>query len=171
MARGGATVRCAIDECALTVRSRGLCNAHYLRRLRRGDPFLAGCRECGRDWYCGPELNPGRSRCPMCQGQPGKTRTVPGGYIWEYFEEGDSTRGMGHGRGRTRFPYDKQHRLVMARAIGRPLLSTETVHHINGDKQDNRLENLQLRQGSHGKGTVLVCRSCGSHDLEAREVP
>jgi hypothetical protein len=41
--------------------------------------------------------------------------------------------------------------MAAEQALGRPLEAGEVVHHINGDRSDNRVENLQ------------VCRSQGHH--------
>ena len=40
-----------------------------------------------------------------------------------------------------------EHRLVVAEALGRPLTSAEFVHHIDGNKQRNVLENLVIVNG------------------------
>lgn len=66
--------------------------------------------------------------------------------------------------------YVLEHRHVMAEHIGRPLHEWETIHHKDGDRGNNSLDNLQLRINNHGKGVALQCGQCGSTHLEPLEI-
>jgi len=122
--------KCSIRGCRNTVRTRGWCNKHYLQ-FRQGIINESGKRL--------REFKPNGRR-------PLDWRKELAGYILVRAP-------AGHPNARQDGSI-YEHRLVMEKHLGRHLKPEEVVHHINGVRDDNRIENLQLRRSraDHGHG-------------------
>jgi hypothetical protein len=116
------------------------------------------CKKCGKErWIETVGGKPRRTICHHCATFKGG-RSIWQNYILVALDKEDFFFPMvptgRHGR------YVLEHRLVMAKHIGRCLQSFEAVHHRNGIRDDNRIENLELVLRAHnGKVKCPFCQN------------
>jgi len=116
-------------------------------RFRAKTPIIKRCETCDRELVLKPSQHKQRYCSKECEamddikrpldwefnGRPAKL--TPEGYVmvWSPDHPNRSNRG-----------WQFHHRVVVEQSIGRFLTRKECIHHINGVKDDNRIENLQI---------------------------
>lgn len=156
-------------------------HGEYRRDKYKWDGFVCRCKPCdatARVEYCKANTEkpcriPGCDRhrisdsalCSMHQnrikryGEPGPVESTMG------------PRGAGHvgSDGYRRITVEGrvilEHRWVMSVELGRPLYRHETVHHLNGDRLDNRPENLELWSSRQPKGQRIVDKVAWAREI------
>ncbi len=124
---------CGHPECTAPIHSRRLCNLHYRRVLakeQRVKPCGCGCGEfTNKSFVWGHHTR-------LFSNEEQKRRAA--------FNDGSAMRDTGEGKTYRKMMGRHEHRRVAEQMAGRPLTFDDVVHHKNGNKRDNRPENLEL---------------------------
>ena len=111
---------------------------------------LIPCEKCGTPRMTRVTKGVPRSRiCLRCYRQGARRILTSRGYVHIRLSKDDFFYPMCHNKlDDCQWGVIYEHRLVMAKHLGRCLTKEEVVHHKNGVKSDNRLENLELLPNS-----------------------
>lgn len=166
---------CSVEDCDRMARKLGYCIGHYERVKKYGDPRVhipiqkikpgtkCSVDGCGRPYVakdlCGPHY--GRlkvhgdtlAHIPIRKQGPNGFGTIDGRGYRVFYVDGKRIA---------------EHRTVMEESLGRPLYPDETVHHKNGIRDDNRIENLELWCGIHPRGQRVEDQIAWAYEIIKR---
>lgn len=132
-------------QCPICKENRWLRFSNYDKEKREGFDSQI-CRRC---WYMS-RLGK-QAKHPNWKGG----RWYNQGYVFTKIEITDPMITMATQRGNGFTYYIPEHRLIFARYLGRCLQRREVVHHLNGIRDDNRIENLAiLTKNTHPTDTL-----------------
>lgn len=129
---------CSIDECDDPVLSRGWCSMHYGRWRVHGDADPR-CTRCGKPAFLGNRQC--RDLCEPHYEEWAVSEIHAGRWPTSLNKQGYEAAYVNGSHRRRQYLI---HRIVMEAALGRQLVEGESVHHKNGIRNDNRIENLEL---------------------------
>lgn len=136
---------CSVEGCQDPIASIGLCTAHSQRYYKKGDVMA--------------NIPIERKRTPGC---PSDGWVTPQGYRQVFFPEHPCANKSG---------VVNEHVMIMSDYLKRPLLPEETVHHKNGIRDDNRLENLELWSTSQPYGQRVEDKLAWAYEIISRYGP
>jgi len=154
-----------IGQCSVCGETRKLGKSH-----KKCHPCLYRARKARKQNRCTEcnkllSLNASALLCKSCgrkgelsQNWKGGVQNSSGYRLIRMPEHPNSQKGSG---------YVMEHILVMSQHLGRPLLPEENVHHRNGVRDDNRIENLELWSTSQPSGQRVVDKVAWAKEILA----
>lgn len=156
---------CSVDSCERRHYAKSYCSGHYQRYMRGREidvPFRSSrVRDCDVSHCARPHHAAG-----LCQNHYGQLRRgvnpvgtqmrryAPGEWSpWRVTRDGYVRR---YRRVDGVSEYELQHRVVMEEHLGRKLFPGENVHHLDGDRQNNSIQNLELWRVTQPSGRRVI---------------
>lgn len=152
---------CEYEDCDRKHLSKGLCSLHYQRRARgipmNAPPLRNPKRGCSVNLCRNKHKAKGLCVFHYNRLLKGKRVDAPRrvvhqprvdnmGYVRIFKKGHPNAWERGH---------IFEHTYIMSEHLGRPMFPGETIHHKNGIRDDNRIENLELRASAHGVGQTI----------------